>query len=264
MQRYKIYHPILLSFYSRSLYQDVARNWKGVAFLYLFLLLTVCWALTMSRIHQSLSEAVDNYAPGIIHQIPKITIHNGVVSAEGPQPHFVNDPETGKPLMIIDTTGQYTSLDNTGASILLTRTKLIAKRNARETRVIDLSEIKEFYVDQSRISGWAGKLRDWLAVVVYPFALIGSFIYRVIQVLIYAVIGILFTKITRADLEFQTLLRLATISITPVIILNTLQTLLGLSIPFFGSLCFLIAMGYLFYAVKVNKDGAESGENGLD
>ena len=264
MQQYKIYHPVLLSFYSRLLYQDVARNWKGVGFLYLFLILTACWALTMFKVHKSFTEAVNNYAPGIIRQIPEITIQNGKVSVEGPQPHFINDPETGKPLMIIDTTGQYTSLENTGAGILLTKNKLIVKRNARETRIIDLSDVEGFYVDQNRVSGWVSAVRDWFAIIALPFALIGSYIYRVVQVLIYAAIGILFTKITKSTLDYQVLLRLTSIAITPVIILNTLQILLGLSIPFFGLLCFLIAMGYLFYAVKVNKNGAESGENGLD
>ena len=254
MKRYTIIHSFLLSFFSKSLYQDVCKNWKGVAFIYLLLLLALCWLPTMFKVHSSISQYVINDAPDIIRQIPEILILNGEVSVEGQQPHIIYDPESDTPFIIIDTTGKITSLEDTEARFLLTKTNLIIKKNIRETRVFDLSEINEFHIDQTRISSWVETFKDWFAIVAYPFALLGSFLYRIIQVLIYAVIGLIFTKIVKSTLNYQVLLRLAIISITPAIIVDTIFSMLEVSVPFFGFLCFLIAMGYLFYTVKVNEN----------
>jgi hypothetical protein len=42
MRRYSIFHPLVLAFYSKPLYQDVGRRWKGTGLGYLLLLLAVC------------------------------------------------------------------------------------------------------------------------------------------------------------------------------------------------------------------------------
>lgn len=258
MQQYKIFHPLILSFFSKSFYQDVGRNWKGTGLFYLFILLALCWIVIMHKVHMSISNFVKNDAPAIISQFPEITIHHGKVSVDAPQPHIIIDPESGKPFMIIDTTGQITSLEDTKAGILLTGTNLIVERNARETRIISLADINDFVINQDKIYDWVNSIKGWFAIVAFPFALMGSFIYRIVQVLIYAVVGLVLVKITKSELNYQALMRLSVMSITPVIILNTILIKLELSIPFSWLLSFMIAMCYLFYAVKVNASVKES------
>ena len=70
--------------------------------------------------------------------------------------------------------------------------------------------------------------------------------------LLYAAIGMLFVKMLKVPLDYLAVLRLASVSITPAIILSTLQTLTGFHVPVFWLICFAIAMGYLFFAVKAN------------
>ena len=57
-------------------------------------------------------------------------------------------------------------------------------------------------------------------------------------------------------LSYQTLMRLAIIATTPAIILNTIVSVAGVRIPWWRLICFLIAMAYLYYAVKVNREPA--------
>ena len=35
MKRYSIFHPLILSFFSKSLYRDVGKHWRGTGLLYL-------------------------------------------------------------------------------------------------------------------------------------------------------------------------------------------------------------------------------------
>jgi hypothetical protein len=250
-----------MSFYSKSLYQDVGRNWKGISFVYLLSLLALCWIPGMVQLHSDFYDYVTNTAPDIVEQFPPVTISNGEASIDEPEPYFIKDPEYGA-VMIIDTTGQFTSLNDTEARALLMKTKFIIRESETATRIFDLSQVNDFVVDQSLINGWLEILRNWLAIVIYPFAVLFSFVYRVIQALLYAAIGILMAKMMRATLSFQSLLSLAIVAITPAVLLGTVLNYMYMGGPFWNLVCFAISMGFLFYAVKANSEGEIAGPSG--
>ncbi len=252
MRRYSIFHLPALSFFSKKLYIDVGRNWKGVNILYLLLLLAVCLIPTMMNLHRGMSNFVNNEAPAIINQIPEITITDGRVSIKEAQPYYIIDPDSGKPLAIIDTTGRIESLKDTDAYCLLTGNKVIMKKSNFENRTYDLSNVKAFAADGEQITGWLQIGGKFLAVAMYPFALLGSYVYRIVQVLIYAVIGLLFASLCNTKLSYAALVRLAVVAVTPCIIVSTILGLVGTSIPAF--LYLVVALVYLFFAVKSNAD----------
>jgi hypothetical protein len=252
MRRYSIFHPLVLSFFSKSLYRDVGRNWRGTGLLYLLVVLTLVWIPTMIKGHLDMSRWVDGDSKEITKQIPAITISNGQVSTDVTTPHFIKDPKTGMDIAIIDTTGEYETLENTDAKLLLTKSKLVVSRSAGRTETHDLSGVQSFYVDRSMVESWLVTAKHWLFLVLYPLALLFSFIIRAIQILIYALIGLLFARILHTNLDFKTLMRLAAIAITPVLILNLLFEFLPVGIPWWFLLGIIIALAYLFFAVKVN------------
>jgi hypothetical protein len=89
-------------------------------------------------------------------------------------------------------------------------------------------------------------------VVFFPFLVLGSYVYRLVQVLIYGVVGILFANILKTDVDFQSLLGITIMAITPVVILDTFMGPPGISTVFWRFLCFLIAMGFLFFGIRAN------------
>ncbi len=260
MKRYSIFHPLVLSFFSKSLYRDVGKNWRGTGLLYLLVVLALLWIPTIIKGHFSLSRWVDGDSKELTKQIPAITITKGKVSTDVTTPHFIKDPKTGTNLAIIDTTGEYETLENTDAKFLLTQSKLIASKNATETRSYDLSSVESFYADRSLVESWLVTARRWLVPVLYPLALIFSFIFRALQVVAYALVGLLFARILQANLEFKTLMRLAAISITPVLILNLLFEFVPVRIPWWTLIGIIIALAYLFFAVKVNTEPEDASQ----
>jgi len=253
MKRYSIFHALYLSFFSNGLYQDVRKNWKGTVFLYLLVLLALTWLPVMVSVHAGLSDFVENEAPKYVNQIPKITITRGEVSLDRPAPYAIIDPDTSAPLIVIDPSGKIASLDQTLAPALLTKTKfMMRQRHRAETRIYDLSQIENLTIEREQVNGWVQAFKKWFAFVAYPFALAFSYAYRIIQVLLYAAIGMLFARLLKASLDYMDVVRLAAVAITPVIILTTVRTLWGFHVPYFWPLCFLAAIGYLFFAVKAN------------
>jgi len=259
VKRYGIFHPLLLSFYSPSLYRDVAENWKGVGFLYLLLLLSLAWIHPIMRLQQTTVSLMQTLGPAVLEQVPTITIRQGEVAISEPQPYVITIPGSDTPLAVIDTTGQ-TTPENTQAFLLLTKRQAIVRKNLHETRTYDLAGIQDLTVDRTTAKRILDGCQRWLAVLSYPLALLGSYAYRILQVLIYAAIGLLFARLLKAPLEYPELLRLSSVAVTPAIVADTLRGVAG-----FGSslaswfFCFLLSMGYLLFAVRANSS-AEPGE----
>jgi len=249
-RRYSLFHPPLLAFFSKALYRDVAWRWPGTGLLYLFLLVAVSLLPTIVMMQVGLSGFVDTSAKELVDQIPEITIRDGKVSIDEPQPYVIENKETGEPVAIIDTTGETTSLDDTKAHVLLTETTVIIRKDARETRIVDLADVREFTLNGQRVHGWLLALKRWLVVVLCPLMLGSAYVYRVVQALLYALFGLVIANIFRITLSYTALLRLSIIAVTPVIVLDTILGATGTQFPGWWPLCFLIAMGYLFFGVK--------------
>ncbi|NNL75907.1 MAG: DUF1189 family protein [Desulfobacterales bacterium] len=253
-RRYTIVHPLFMSFYSKSFYRDVAFNWKNYAFLYLLFLLALCSVVNSVKIHYTISDFLTNHAPGFINQFPVVTFSNGKASTDQDKSYFVKDPISGEDIIIIDTTGQIGSLESTTAVMLLTETNLIIKKSNRETQVFSLSEIEDFRLDQEVVYSWLRIVQKWLAVIFFPFLVLGSYVYRLIQVLIYGAIGMLFANILKVDTDYQSLISISIMAITPVVILDTFMGNPGISTEFWWFVCFLIAMGFLFFGIRANSN----------
>ncbi len=252
MKKFSILHIPVFSFFSKELYKDVGLSWKGVNFLYLLLLLVICWVPAMVKMYIGFSDFVNNEAPPIVNQVPEITINNGEASISQPQPYYIKDPQNGGILTIIDTTGKIKSLEDTNSVVLLTKTDITWRKNKFETQMYELSNVKHFVLDSERITNWLHTGKKLLLPIIYPFAILGSYAFRIIQVLIYAAIGLLFALLCKAKLSYAALLRLAVVAITPSILLKTFLGIPGIHLPYAGLIFLAITLGYLFFAVKAN------------
>jgi hypothetical protein len=270
MRQYTIFHAPVMSFFSRNFYRDVGLNWNGTGLAYLLLLLIICSVPYIVKVHLEVNNFIKSNAPAIIYQIPPIKIIKGEASTAEAETYRIISPDNKKVIAIIDTTGQTTSLEGTDAKVLLTKTDLIYKHSDVETRTFNLKTVDNFSIDLKKIVIWLGLFDNYFAILLFPFLVMGFFIYRALQLLIYGVIGLLFAKLCKADLTYKTLYRLAVMAVTPAIIVNTIFQTAGITFPMYGLVFFLIAMIYLFVAVKTvsstdkdtdsNKDTHSSNE----
>lgn len=249
-KRYSVIQAIYMAFYSGDLYQDVAERWHGVGAGYLLLLVALCWLPVLIKIHVGFADFASHDAPKIIGQIPPITIDKGKVSTAVDMPYFIKDPDNGRELAIIDTTGQITSLDGRDAKILLTQSKLVTRQSPSEVREYDLSQVQHFEINREKVLDWLLTFKDLFVLILAPFAILFGYIYRILQLLLYAAIGMGFASATNVKLEYGTLMRLAAVAVTPAMIIDAAHDVWGKGIPFWWLICFAIAMCYLFFAVK--------------
>jgi len=250
MKRYSFIHAFVFSFFSKAFYQDVGRHWRGTGLLYIFIALLLVWIPTVIRMQVGFSRFGAQEGSRFTQQIPHITIRKGEVSTDVATPYFIKG-DNGEPLVIIDTTGRYESLDNTPASLLLTKTQ-IHTRNNQKTSIYDLSGVESFELDRTRAENWLQTARTLLVPVIFPLGVVFGFLFRAIQILIYAAAGLLFAQISKTNLSYQTLMRLAAVALTPVLVLNLIFEFLPFRIPGWWLIGTLIGLGYLFFAVRSN------------
>lgn len=247
----------LAPFFSGALYRDVARNWRGIAALYLLLLLAITWVATMVQLHVQFTAFARDEFPKLADDIPPITLKDGVVSSPVEQPYEIKDKQTGKVFAVLDTTGTINSLDDTPAMILLTQNKLhVREQNRNQTKTYDLSQFKSFYLDKQKAIELMRTVAKWFFPAAYVPAVLFSFAMRLIQALVYGAIGLAFASMFEARLTFPAAMRLAIIAVTPVILLDTILGLANVHIPFWTLIGIVIAMVYLAMAVRANREPA--------
>jgi hypothetical protein len=253
-KRFNYFDALWQSFFSRSLYIDVAKNWHGVGFLYLLLIVIISWVPDLAKMQIGVQEFRADAAEGFIRQLPAIKITDGVASTEVETPYFIKDPKSGDVVAIIDFTGQYTGLDNTSAKMLLTRKEVITKKSERETRSYSLAGVKDFTLDQTRVRRWVYIFATWLVVVITPFVIVFTYGFRICQVLIYAALGMAFASSFHVKLTYSTLLRITCVALTPVVIFTTVTDLFPMLRTFPRLLVWpihlAIALFYIGFAVK--------------
>lgn len=249
MRRYNILQPILLAFYSKSLYRDVRQNWYGLVFAYLLLLVAICYLPSAYRIHNRINHFVHNLQPWF-NQLPTITIHNEVVSIDKPVPYYIKNPDSGQLFAIIDTSNHITSLENTEAQILLTNKQLLIKKSEHSIKAYDVTGLRNQSFTAAEISRLANNIGHLLIFFIYPLIVALYFIQGILEALVYAALAKIFI---RTPLPYNVLLRLAVIAITPKFILVTLLGLFSITIPYRWIFYFALGMGYLFFAIEANK-----------
>ena len=189
-------------------------------------------------------------APKIISQVPTITFIDGTASTDAPQPYYINDPDSGDVLAIIDTTGQITSLEGTEAIALLRKNDVLFKKSKLEARTFDFAKITRFTLDQNVITNWLNIAKTFLVPIVFISALVVSYLFRIVQALIYAAVGTLFVSKCNAQIPYVSVLRLAVVAVTPCIIVKTIIRAAGLRFPLEGLLYLIITLCYLYFGVK--------------
>lgn len=273
--KYPSWQAVFLAFFSMDFYKDVAKNWKGLAFLYLFLLLLGSWIISAVRLQIGLNQFIAEDASFFSAQLPAVKVNQGELSIDKLVPYYIKD-KTGTVVVVFDTselskikhpsTGAklFSNPDadlpqvNSDTPLIIVARKMIFFHDGQKTNPMDLSKFDNMQVDSDKVNGFLHFLKMWLGPIVVLVMVPMGWIFCAIQSLIYAAFGTLFAKLKKTSLGFDQLVRLSIIAITPPLIVDTIMRILAVPVPlFWGPLAFLVSMSYIFLAVGVTAEPTE-------
>ena len=257
MRRYSVFQAIALSLFSRALYRDVAKSWRGSGLIYLLIVVAILAFLVLVSMQIGLNRWVRGPAQGFAEQIPTIVIRQRVVEIDCSMPYAIEDPKTGEEVAVIDTTGLIGSLDSLEARVLLTADQLHYRRSTAETRVFSLAGIQNLTITSTKVKHWLTLLSFWAVPALAPFVFGGLFVFRLFQVVLFAVVGLLVAKVVKAPLQFAALMRLSAVSMTPVLVLEPVLDWVGWKPPGWAMIWTVLALGYLVWGILSSRPQGE-------
>ena len=246
-KKYNIVQLPFLAFFSKKLYRDIGQNWKGANFAYLFLLLAICWIPSTLTLREDLIKSLDSNQVHLINQLPDIHIKNGRVEMDQQKPYPIKNRD-GQTVAIIDTTGSMNFIEDAQVTALLTDSELIFRRGKDQFNTLDLSQVSEFHLSQEIANQWLQTTRNALAPLSYGLFLLLSYIFAILAMLLTAVVGLILSTAMHSTLKFSGVLRIAVAAATPAIILVTVSTALGHSVPGWAYITFTFL--YLLIGIK--------------
>lgn len=231
---------IYQAFYSRTLYQQVAHTWQGLGLKYLLALIALGWV---------------PFTLLILTEIP------GETSTSVAQPYTITDA-SGDALVVIDTTGQITSLHDTDALVLITKNDIHLRSSQTGKTPYSFAELAgedSALIDSAPMERWVTLSKSslyWLIpLVFFPITILLSFGYNILKLLFFSMLGLVITKIHKTPMPFNTVFRLAVVANTPVIFFEMLAILSPpqILLPYQNLVFFGLSLGYLFFALNANQ-----------
>jgi len=253
MRKYSVWQAIPMSFYSRKLYRDVAKNWGGTAFLYLFLIVALSMIPATYLLQVALNQVYVNVSDKFVAQIPVLTVKDGKISTPEKRPYIIKDNDNKEVIAVVDTTGKYKTLEASKGELLITETEVITKPSHNQTRIDQIPASTNLVFDPIVVNEYVKGTFGYAWIFIFPTLVVFMFLYRLIQAFIYAIFGRIFSAVLGADVSYGQALKITLVSITPVIVLLTFKWLYAVEVPYCGLWAFLLAMVYLFYGVSANK-----------
>ena len=266
MNSYSGLHALYMCFFSKDLYRSVVRTWKGIAFLYLFLLIMTSWLLISVKVYFVMSEVMNGPVKKLIERLPVVEIKDGEFKMDKTSPYRLNlnstdsmDPavrQTNRevPIAVFDATTDDVKGDETIPFVVTKHFLYI--QNGKDPKAQEF-ELKTFgdvnYTRESYIE-LAETIKLWVPIVVFLVAGPISFMCCAILSLILAAIGMASANGMNVKLTYGECLRIACVAFTPAVLLDTILKLLPLpQMPFWPIVGFLAAVGYTIFGVISNK-----------
>lgn len=251
----RFYEVWLLAFFSPKLYREVARTWQGTGFLYLFLLLAVCWIPLIYFIVNGLVFFKTNVFKEFLQAIPAISIVNGELAMKEAS-SFVF-PSSGDPFLIIDTSGRVDDISKTTAEILITKKQMSIQDpqpDSGQIRHYPLPDTMNMTLEPEELEQKLTPLLNNTIFFIYPILVFLSLIYRFLQAVFFAVMGFLVLRpIFRARLNYSAVIRIVAVALTPAIIISTILSVMHIHIDKEYLLYLLLSIAYLCFGIRANR-----------
>lgn len=259
----KLLSAIYQSFYSKRLYAEAAKEWRGLGFSLLFILLLIeTFILFITYYPIVKSEFLDNLEE-LVNQFPETTVQNGKISISEPVPYTIRIGKDEPLSIVIDTRysnmnfdDMYKWMNDNKIVMFVGQSKILTMQDG-ELSVNDASEgVGNTHVTKEQWHQIASDIKSYAAPVIVIGFLVFGWIAYVIMALFFGLIGLIINAITSAGFDYVALVRISCVSFVPVNLIDTIISALagGFEYGINGLLYFiLIIAGIIFGIISAKK-----------
>lgn len=241
---------LYLSLHDPLYYRRMLMLGQGIGFKYLLFVLSLGWLL-MAVVQSIFILPQAGGLPGeylrkIAPEFPDVIIKDGRVITDVPQPYIIHDSETGAPLFVIDLKGGASSLDATGARVLLAERSLWIAIEG-EAFEYTLPTTQNGVVNAAMLTSLAEKweqLAPFAAFMALPVNIFFSLIGFLSRWVILALAAYLVLRARFDGITLEQGLRFSSRVLTASMLLSIV--IYGLGVPFMHPDMVLLATSFLY------------------
>ncbi len=252
LRKYRIHEGLWAAFYSPDFYRSVVYRWKGAGLLYLLLVVAVSSLIISGIVTAQLLE-FRGHLPAITAQLPVIHIADGVLTTEPEGRHEILEPETGQPLVIIDTgTDQppATTAERDGAVIFAARRQLMVTSPEGDQQVQSFAKFGKLSLSPRQMEQLLNFVIFAVLILTPLFLLVFLYFIRVIQMFAFALLTWIFSGVMGRKLDYFERLRLTAAALTPALLFGSVIGP-GINFPNSEIAWFAVAVLYIAFAISV-------------
>ncbi len=236
----------VMTFFSTPFYRDLLRNGKGLGFIYLFLLLFVCWSMQSVKLYLMVQSGMNSKeVTTLVSQLPSMDCKNGKLSIDKDSPYAMTIE--GKSIVVFDTSGKLTDPDQAGVPVLVTENGFVAKKESGDTQTVPWTQLKsDFSFNQADLKSLLGNVAPWLTGIAFVF---GFFVWvgHLIMALLYGLFGLIMDE---KKLGYTSMVRLASFAMTPAILISVLQNMIGFALPVYWLISIPMTLGFMYFGSR--------------
>ncbi|HZS40101.1 MAG TPA: DUF1189 domain-containing protein [Polyangia bacterium] len=244
-------HALLSAPFDRGVFAEVHGQKLRRTVGYLFLLIAIATASTTIWFTLGLRGLVRRVLPEL-DKLPTITIRDGEASANVPQPwrHSFGWQDGNEVVLIIDTTGVVTDLDDHEVGLLLMKRELLVKGDDGAKETIELARLGDVTIGPHLVKRWLARAQRIAPFVFAAVAFLLFTILRWLQALVLTLVALVAGLGRRRKLGFGALLTVATYALTLPAWLAALRPFVPLRVPHFWLISAALAVAYAIAGVR--------------
>ena len=253
MKKYSGWQAVYMSFFSGDIYRDVARNWRGVGYLYLLCLVAGTWAVIAFAGQLIVNTGLDKYVQPVVSKWPTVTVKNGKLSIDKPTPYII--PVTDKWCIDFDRSDDAKLPAGMEAGYLFTPSALHQiDSEGTDKSVLSFDQLgsSEMVFDQATLQGFVSGLKQWFGIGLFVLVTPAMTLFCMVQTLLYALIGLIVSNVMNIGLTYGQLVRISSVALTPGLVLEAITRATGHPVPIWGLIAMAIAIGYVIFGVRAN------------
>lgn len=270
---YSIWTALYHSFYSRRLYVDVGKRWRGLGFIYLLVALLILCIPFALKVGYVFSQDFNQKILEPLLKLPVLYVQNGKISIDEPMPYIIKN-NRGQVVLVVDTTGKINDfgyeypylnilinqnkisyripnfqLYDTGIPAQSTATPVVQPLGTSVNTVFNGKQ----FADEQMVRG----LKIASQLMIYPVVVVAIGSFLIIMYPVFALLGQAFSSILFSfKIGFLQSLRLLIVSSTPMLLV--LMILLSLNVAFAGMGIILMTILTSYYCFALYSLRAES------
>ncbi|WP_115708731.1 DUF1189 family protein [Legionella sainthelensi] len=262
---YRYWSALYMSLYSRLLYVDVGKRWRGLGFLYLLLAIALFSIPFVIRMDLSFNNSFQEQLIKPLEEIPIFYIQEGKVVFDKPMPYLVKN-DKGQVNIIIDTTGQVNDFSKyPSLAILVNKNKISLKIPNLQLFNMPQAQfssgppmVQEFSKEDNAV--FDGKMiakektitnmKYFAQLLMYPMIVAVLFSMFITFFLVFGFLGQIFSSVFFSfSITFKQSCRLLIVAATPMLIALILLLTFNYLFPGSGFILLFLLVGYFSYAL---------------